>query len=197
MFSIQKEFEKRIENIQIMRNRLKFKSGSDDYPMYLVKEIFSYRYTMQEMWQCIMNYANQDFPSSAADAFDNLMKVFNKIKESIVNNVLDSRFENDPYEWVGGIHYIGFVELIDSCAKGKRQAREELEFSYLYYTLSDICTIYWAANCASGLSKLESVKLITGCIIEPMPLNDYKVITNGLGQLYISQYLEQHYTPLP
>ena len=197
MFNIQKEFEKRFENIQIMRNRLKYKSGSTDYAMYLVKEIFGYHYTMQEMWSCIMDYANQDLPSCAADAYDKLIEKFNETNKSIVGEFLDSKLINEPEEWVGAIHYSGFVELIDSCANGYRHAREELEFSYLYYTLSDLCTLYWAATCASGISKLDSIKMITGYKIEPMPLNDYKVLTNGLGQLYISQYLEQHYTPLP
>lgn len=118
MFNIQKEFEKRFENIQIMRNRLKYKSGNTDYAMYLVKEIFGYHYTMQEMWPCIMDYANQEFPSCAADAYDKLIEIFNETNKSIVGNVLDTKLKNSPNEWVGAIHYIGFVDLIDSCADG-------------------------------------------------------------------------------
>ena len=197
MFDIQRELDKRIENIILSRNRLKYKSQDSTYAVYLVDEIFKYRYTMHFMWDTVMSYANQDFPNCAADSYNELLEIFEKTYSEIVSPRLQSLYSNPEYEWVGAIHRDGFNELIVSCKHGNRRAREEIEFSYLYYTICDLCTLCWAAQCSSGLGKLDAIKMITGCIIQPMPLNEYKVLTNGLGELFVSRFLEQNYTPLP
>ncbi len=197
MIDILFEFEAKIEKLQICRNQMKYRQTGSEYGYYLVKEIFKSRYAMQIMWNKLMEYANEMYPSAYSEALTQLEKIYNQtVKEKVADN-LESWFESTPSEWVGAIHYEGFVRLIQDCKNGDRTAREEIEFSYLYYTLSDLCTRKWAAICASGIGKLEAVQSITGCRIEPIPLNDYKVLTNGLGQLYVSKFLEEHYTPFP
>lgn len=197
MISIQFEFEEKIEELQVWRNQLKFQQEGSDYGSFLVKEIFKSRYAMQIMWNKLMNYANQKYPLAYSDALFQIEKLFNDTISEDVNPDLQSWLDNQPFNWVGAIRYTGFISLIQDCKKGKRVAREEIEFSFLYYTLSDLCTRKWAAICASGLSKLDAVTSITGYRINPMPLDDYKVLTNGLGELYVSKFLEENYTPFP
>lgn len=197
MIDIQIEFESKIEDILAWRNQLKFRQENSKYGECLVKEIFRSRYSMQIMWNKLMDYANQQYPSAYSEALLKLNELFEETIRDVVNDNLQTWLDEKPLEWVGAIRYYGFIDLIENCKKGSRRAREEIEFSYLYYTLSDLCTRKWAAICASGLGKLDAVTSITGFRIAPMPLDDYKVLTNGLGELYVSKFLEEHYTPFP
>lgn len=197
MIDIQFEFEEKIEELQIWRNRLKYRLPDSDYGDFLVKEIFKSRYAMQIMWNKLMDYANEKYPSAYSEALEQLKAIYIRTVEEDVKGNLQLWLDSNPSEWVGAIHYEGFVDLIQACKNGDRKAREEIEFSYLYYTLSDLCTLKWAAICASGIGKIDAIKSITGYRIEPMPLDDYKVLTNGLGELYVSKFLEEYYTPFP
>ena len=80
---------------------------------------------------------------------------------------------------------------------GSKPAKEELEFSYLHYLISDKATLAWAAFCATGISPLKAITEVSGAIIQPMPLNDYNTLTVGLGQLYTTRFLQERYKPLP
>jgi hypothetical protein len=197
MFNIRKELDNKQEQIIVWRNEYKYKQEDSPYGIFLVKQIFSSHYAMQYMWPELMQYVDGNRFHNYPQAIDQLTNLYNTILKRSISPNIDSWIENNPDEWVGGIHYFGFIDYINKSQKGDRKSREELEFSFLYYTLSDLCTIEWAAVCATGVSRIDAVAYITGCQIYPMPLDDYKVITNGLGQLYISRYLEENYTPLP
>lgn len=197
MIDIRFEFEAKIEELLILRNQLKYRHEKSEYGSYLVKKIFTSRYAMQIIWDKLMEYVNLKHPLCYSDALIQLDNLYKLTISDIVSDKIDLWLETNPYEWVGAIQYIGFIDLIQECIKGNKKAREEIEFSYLYYTLCDLCTLKWAAICASGLSKYDAVTSITGFLIEKIPLDDYKVLSNGLGELYVSKFLEQFYTPLP
>ena len=67
--------------------------------------------------------------------------------------------------------------------QGNRQAKDEIEFSYHYYcSLADKATLLWSAVCASGVSKLDAIALVSGFQIQPMPLDDYATVSSSSGQ---------------
>lgn len=110
---------------------------------------------------------------------------------------METWIHNNPEEIVGAIHYSDFVPLIQRVQLGSKPAKEELEYSYLYYLLSDKCTLLWAAMCATGIAPLSAITKVTDAVIEPMPLNDYNTLTVGLGQLCVGKFLKDRYNPLP
>lgn len=182
-----------INNLCIWRNRY----SSNEYPQKVVLNIFYRRYTMSKMWNDLMNIVNQKSYNSFQEAAMTLEKLYSKTAITKVHPYLESWIKNNPDEIVGAIHYRDFIGLIQSVQMGSKPAKEELEFSYLHYLISDKATLVWAAFCATGIPPLKAITEVSGAIIQPMPLNDYNTLTVGLGQLYTTRFLQDRYTPLP
>lgn len=197
MINLHHELQFGIKNIMQWRNRYNYKEIGSVYASKLVTNIFYRRYTTNLIWQSIMQFANHEVKMSTQDAQMYLMNLYQSTAVHKVSPIIENWLENNPNIYVGGIHLGGFEKLIDDASRGDRTAIEELEFDYLYYLLSDMCCVYWASICSSGVSKIDAIAQMTGFIIQPMPLEDYDVIVNGLGQLLVAKYLEENYTPLP
>lgn len=180
-------------NLLKWRNRY----SSVEYPQKIVLNIFYRRYTMRTMWNEIMNIVNQRAYNSFQDAAMVLEKLYSSTATVKVAPYLESWIRNNPNEIVGAIHYKDFEGLIQRVQMGSKPAKEELEFSYLHYLISDKATLAWAAFCASGISPLKAITEVSGAIIQPMPLNDYNTLTVGLGQLYTTRFMQDRYNPLP
>lgn len=182
-----------INNLCTWRNRY----TSDEYPQKVVLNIFYRRYTMNKMWNDLMSIVKQKSYNSFQQAAMTLEKLYSETAVTKVQSYLNSWIENNPDEIVGAIHYRDFIGLIQRVQMGSKPAKEELEFSYLHYLISDKATLAWAAFCATGISPLEAITEVSGAIIKPMTLNDYNTLTVGLGQLYTTSFLQDRYNPLP
>lgn len=180
-------------NLLKWRNRY----SSVEYPQKIVLNIFYRRYTMRTMWNELMNIVNQRAYNSFQDAAMVLEKLYSSTATVKVAPYLESWIRNNPNEIVGAIHYKDFEGLIQRVQMGSKPAKEELEFSYLHYLISDKATLAWAAFCAIGISPLKAITEVSGAIIQPMPLNDYNTLTVGLGQLYTTRFMQDRYNPLP
>lgn len=182
-----------INNLCTWRNRY----TSTEYPQKVVLNIFYRRYTMNKMWNDLMNIIDKKSYNSFQEAAMTLEKLYSKTAVTKVQPYLESWIKNNPDEIVGAIHYRDFIGLIQRVQMGSKPAKEELEFSYLHYLISDKATLAWAAFCATGISPLKAITEVSGAIIQPMPLNDYNTLTVGLGQLYTTRFLQDRYNPLP
>ena len=180
-------------NLVKWRNRY----SDAEYPQKIVLNIFYRRYTMRTMWNELMNIVNQRAYNSFQDAAMDLEKLYSNTATVKVAPYLESWIRNNPNEIVGAIHYKDFEGLIQRVQMGSKPAKEELEFSYLHYLISDKATLAWAAFCAIGISPLKAITEVSGAIIQPMPLNDYNTLTVGLGQLYTTRFMQDRYNPLP
>ena len=180
-------------NLVKWRNRY----SDAEYPQKIVLNIFYRRYTMRTMWNELMNIVNQRAYNSFQDAAMVLEKLYSSTATVKVAPYLESWIRNNPNEIVGAIHYKDFEGLIQRVQMGSKPAKEELEFSYLHYLISDKATLAWAAFCAIGISPLKAITEVSGAIIQPMPLNDYNTLTVGLGQLYTTRFMQDRYNPLP
>jgi hypothetical protein len=74
---------------------------------------------------------------------------------------------------------------------------EEIEFTYLYYYLSNIATLIWAAFGRKGFSKIDAIAQVTGVVIEYGKSIEYSDILDVLGKLGVSQMMNKIYSPLP
>lgn len=180
-----------------MRN-WKNRYTADEFPYKVVLNIFYRRYTMMYMWPDIIAYAEgRKGRKNFQTAYCELEMLYSQTAMKKTRDVLDANLANKPTENVGGSTFAHYKNLIDKASKGDRKAKEEIEFSYFYYFLADKATLLWAAVCASGVDKVKAVQEVSGFVIEPMPLNDYATVSNGLGQLAASPFLQRNYTPLP
>lgn len=171
--------------------------SSSKYPRKVVLNIFYRRYTMSKMWKELMNIVNQKSYKSFQEAAMTLERLYSITARTKVAPYLETWIQKNPDEIVGAIHFRDFVGLIQRVQMGSKPAKEELEFSYLHYLISDKATLAWAAFCATGISPLKAITEVSDAIIQPMPLNDYNTLTVGLCQLYTTRFLQERYTPLP
>ena len=171
--------------------------STSEYPKKVVLNIFYRRYTMNMMWNELMNIIHQKRYSFFQEAALAIEKLYSETATKKVAPYLESWILKNPNEVVGGIHYGDFEGLIQRVQLGSKPAKEELEFAYLHYLISDKSTLAWAAFCAIGISPLKAITEISGAIIQPMPLNDYNTLTIGLGQLYTTRFMQDRYNPLP
>lgn len=197
MLNLHHELQFGLKNLQQWRNRYDYKSYDSVYPLKIVTNIFYRRYTTNLIWSEIMKFADQDIQMSVNEAQIFLINLYQKTAVHQVSPVIEKWLEDNPNEYVGGIHFNGFKKLIYDASHGDKKALEELEFDYLFYLLSDMSCIYWASLCSSGVSKIDAIAQLSGFLINPMPLDDYAVISNGLGQLLVGKFLEENYIPLP
>lgn len=180
-------------NLLTWRNRY----SSVEYPQKIVLNIFYRRYTMREMWNELMDIVNKKSYASFQEAAMALDMLYSNTAATRVKPYLELWLQNKPDEIVGAIHYRDFEGLIQRVQLGSKPAKEELEFSYLHYLISDKATLAWAAFCATGISPLEAITEVSDAIIQPMPLNDYNTLTVGLGQLYTTHFMQDRYNTLP
>ena len=126
-------------NLIKWRNRY----SPQEYPQKIVLNIFYRRYTMSRIWNRLMQMKNSEMDFE--DAYKKIEFLYSQTAVSQVAPLLETWIHNNPEEIVGAIHYSDFVPLIQRVQLGSKPAKEELEYSYLYYLLSDKCTLLWAA----------------------------------------------------
>ena len=177
-----------VKNLQQWKNRY----HADEYPDKVVLNIFYRRLTMKRIWPQILAYADRRHGTLPyAKALVELQKLYSD--EALrVNPILVDYLNTHPSEDMGGATF-DFYQQLAKQASYNSQAKHSLETSYLFYMMSDQATLVWAAIAASGVAKVKAVAEVTGCIIRPMPLNDYATVSQGIGQLAVSNYIEKRY----
>lgn len=194
MIDLTPAFKEGMNNLQKWRNRY----STEEYPYKVALNLFYRKYTMKLMWDEIMAFANQSKKqSNFQQALMTLELYYSRTATTRVMPILEERLARYPNENIGGSSYDHYLNLINQVRNGNNKAREEIEFSYLYFLLADKCTLYWAAVCSTGKDKISAIAAVTGFIISDMELNDYGIVSQELGQLYVSKYLQVNYTPLP
>lgn len=183
-------YKEGIDNLQ----RWKTRYDESEYYEKVVINIFYRRWAMKRMWPEIMLYADQ---RKGSKSYEQAMRELGSLYRDTtlaINPMVVEYLESHQSEDMGGASY-GYYKNMAVQASFLPQVAYSLEISYLFYLISDQLTLIWAAIAASGMDKLRAVTEITGCIIAPMPLNDYATVSQGLGQLMVSDYIQQHYRP--
>lgn len=194
MIDLSPLFPEATNNMRNWKNRY----SAQEFPYKVALNIFYRRYTMMYMWPEIMAYANgQKGRKDFQTAYRELEQLYAQTAMMKTRSILEANLANRPNEDVGGCTFAHYNELIDRSRRGDKAAKEEIEFSYFYYFLADKATLLWAAVCASGVDKVKAIQEVSGFIIEPMPLNDYATVSQGLGQLAAAPFMQRNYTPLP
>jgi len=176
-------------NLQTWRSRY----SKAEYPGKVVLNMFYRRYTMKYMWTDILAYADgRKGRKSFQDAYRDLEVLYSQTAVSKVQPILESKLKTNPTEDVGGSTFDHYDALAKRASMGEAQALNEIEFCYLYFFLADKATLIWAAIAASGVDKVRAIAEVSGAIIQPMPLNDYATVSQGLGQLAAAPCIQRN-----
>lgn len=173
------------------------------YPEKVALNIFYRRYTMEFMWSDIVSFVEKGKDISVYTSTVNgdetlkaIEDLYSRTATEKTRPILLSLLKDKPTNSVGGIKYEHYIDLIKRIRNGDENAKEDLEFSYLYYLLSDKATLIWTMLCATGFDKIQAINFMSGLSTMPQPVDDYMTINSAMGQLCATPYLNEHYVPL-
>ena len=101
----------------------------------------------------------------------------------------------DKNRQIGNTTYASFEKLIKASQQGDNFKIEELEYSYLYYLLTDESILYWSALGGTGISKNQALNELSGIRIDA-EIKSYSEIDKIVGSLFSAKFLSQNYTAL-
>lgn len=200
MINLESYYYEGITNLQNWSNHY----DSQGYSEKIAYDIFYRRYTIEFMWPTIVSLIEKGktidpftATTNGTESLETVEKIYNRTATEKTSLILDSLLKNSPADSVGGIKYEHYANLIKRIQNGDREAKEDLEFSYLYYLLSDKAILIWVSLCATGFNKTQAIAFLSGISVMPQPVDDYETISSAMGQLCAAPYLNKHYTPLP
>lgn len=200
MINLEYYYEEAINNLKTWIARY----DKNEYFEKVALNLFYRRYTMTFMWEDIEMYIKKgeslnmfsEGTNSSKDLSE-LENIYSKTASIKVHPILISLLDNEPFNFVGGIQYAPrYNQLVQQAQFGDLSAKEELEFSYLYYFLSDKATLVWASLCSSGYTKIQAINVLSGQINMEQPIEDYTTINSAMGQLCVTPFLHNNYKPL-
>lgn len=180
-----------LTNLRTWRNRY----SSQEYPHKVIINLMYRSYAVAFLWD---DFENGRFPRFT-DELEAFMYVSQKYQETCRNKVnanLMSWLERYPDKAIGNVTYSGYENLAKR-AENDRSAKEEVEFSYLFDYMTNICVQDYIALRLCGKSQVDAISNITRVIIEPLAQFDYGVAKQVFTQLYVNRYMAQNYNPLP
>lgn len=187
-------FNEGMNNLSTWRNRYSF----HDYPEKVLINVFYRKYSMLFMWDEIQKcFNNGQLWSDFNTGFQKLKQTYQQTAISKTQPVLLQFLTESPEKQIGSTSFSSYTEKIAGSRQGNNQDLEEIEYSYLYYLLTDECVLLWAAFGGTGIDQIKAIGQLSGLIIETPEINSYEQIEGILGRLCASAYLNKVYNPLP
>lgn len=186
--------EEGMNNLRTWRNRY----SKDEYPEKTVLNIFYRKYTIDFMFQEVLNCFD-----SEGKKWDDFNTGFKKLKvkygETAINKTQPVLLDllKDSQKMVGNTNYDDFTSLISKAKEGNNDKLEEIEYAYLYYLLTDESILLWGAFGGTGISKIDAIGKMSGLEIENTEITNYSQIEQILGHLCAAPYLKGNYKALP
>lgn len=188
-------FNEGLERLKTWRNRYE----KQEYPFKVVLNIFYRQYTMASIWNDQINSSFGKLSGAENDIFKSYQELEDEYSNAsqlfTIGNILTNLMNKK--EDVGGLNYGDNIPLIAKAQNGDNAVMEELEFTYLYYLLSNKTTLWWAAFGRKGFSKIDAIAQITSVVLEPKQDIVYENILAILGQFGCAEALHSMYSPLP
>jgi hypothetical protein len=153
---------------------------------------------MDYIWDSQINSSFSKFKNTDTD----LIRAFQKLELeysnasgqfTIGNTLVDLMNQQQD---VGGLNYKNNLPLISKSQGGDNKAIEEIEFTYLYYLMCNKAVLMWAAFGRKGFNQVDAIAQVTGAVVEYDKTIAYGHIISLLGQLGVSQSINNLYSPL-
>ena len=188
-------FNEGMNNLRTWRNRY----SKSEYPSKVVLNIFYRQYTMNSIWDSQIDASFSKLKGTEMDIIRAFQKLENEYSNASQYFTVGNRLTElmNKKESIGGLNYANNIPLITKAQSGDTSAMEELEFTYLYYLLSNKATLMWAAFGRKGFSKIDAIAQVTGAVIEYTQPITYSSILEILGKLGVAQSMNSLYSPLP
>ncbi len=191
MIELRPALNEALKNIRTWRN----KYPSDVYPHKIVLNMMYRAYSTRIVFEAFKNdeMAEQD---DFEDANMYVLHFYGETALTEVHPYLEGWMANNPNELVGPLCTARFEKLATK-AEVDKKSQEELEFSYIFELVNDMCVLYYIAFRLSGDSQVNAISKMTDVIIAPLPNMDYTICKQVFQQLLVARYMSENYRPLP
>lgn len=187
------QYNEALSNLLLWRNRY----DKTLYAEKVVQNIFYGNLTMEILCGNVSNYFDGQLEKmNFENSYKLIQNSFEKIAVEKSQNLLPIILKERANIPIGNIKYETFVPQINKASKGDNNEVEDLEFSYIYYYLSNITVKMWCTLGITGLNKIDAITNLSNAIIESDDITSYSEIENILGKLIVAPYLNSKYSPL-
>ncbi len=178
--------------IQLWRNRY----TKNEYPHKIVINMMYRAYTTRFVYQAFLSNGLPPF-DDFHEAASYVIGFYGQTAVTKVNANLLDWMRMNPNELVGTLTASSYENLADQ-AEYSPSKLEELEFSYIFNTMSDMCVLYYIAFRLCGDSQEEAIKKLTNYIVEIYEELTYEQLKTFFTQLqkFLPEYLGKHYHPI-
>lgn len=190
MIDLVNEYRDAVNNIIRWRSEPK-----EEYVDTIVKNMMYRAYSTKLVFDAYINNELPEF-SDFQEAAIYVRDFYVQVAIQSVHPNLLNWIKNNPNEEVGTIVASRYYRMAQN-ALSDPKAKEELEFSYIFELLNDMCAIYYIAFRLCGERQTSAISKMSGVIIAEMPEMSYIMTKQVLQQLLVAKYMNDHYHELP
>lgn len=197
MINLTPDFKEASKNINAWRQRYQpplFRH--QDYPHKIVVNMMYRAYTTRAVFEDFKNDILMDDFDDFVAAFGYVKQQYEeKAREEIHANLLNwMKFR--PNEQVGTLTTANY-ESLATRAESDKKALEELEFSYIFEMLCDMCVLYFIAFKLCGMSDEEAIEKLSNYQVELQQELDYTGLKVAFRQLplFLPKFVQDNYIP--
>lgn len=168
----------------------------EDYPHKIVVNMMYRAYTTRAVFEDYKKNLLVDDFDDFSQAYKYVMDMYQDkaIKEVHANLLNWLKFR--PNEQVGTLTFSNYERLATK-AEYDKSSLEEIEFSYIFETLSDICVLYFVAFKLCGSSDEETIFKLSNYQVEIEQELDYMGLKSSFRQLpeFLPRFMQDNYRP--
>jgi len=191
MLELRPALNEAVRNISNWRNKYPVKI----YPHKIVLNMMYRAYSTRMVYEA---FASDELPEfdSFTEAAEYVIGIYGETAAHEVHPYLEGWMENKPDEQVGTVCTANYERLATSAETDKKK-REELEFSYIFELLNDMCVLYFIAFRLAGESEVNAIAKMSDVVIEKLEHMDYAITKQVFQQLLVGRYMSINYRPMP
>ena len=176
-------YDARINLLRTWRARY----APSEYPRKTILNLLYETLTTEKMWSELLQYFNTMDYSGNRQAYQSFSEahefVFLRRRQVQVNDVrpiLDHQYNSRSQ--VGNLKIDGIRQRVTGAEKGDNKQVEELEFTYVYYTLAHEMIYAWAACGLLGLSCEEAYQEAADLMFEGIDYSSFVSVEAAFGK---------------
>ena len=177
MIDLRSSLQEAQRNISRWKNTYDY----DVYPHKIVLNMMYRAYSTRLVYQAFDNDEMPEF-DDFQEAVKYVIRFYGETAATEVHPYLEYWMSNHPTEEVGTISTARY-EALATKAETNKNFLEELEFSYIFELLNDMCVLYYIAFRLSGESQVDAIYM------------DYTVTKQVFQQLLVARFMQMNYRP--
>lgn len=191
MIDLRPALSEAYRNIQNWRG----KYSSAIYPHKIVLNMMYRAYSTRIVYNSFHNDEMVEFD----DFNESVNYVMHFYSDTALHEVvpkLEYWMKNSPNEEVGTLCTSKYEHLA-SKSETDKSSLEELEFSYAFELINDLCVLYYIAFRLTGISDVDAIAKMSDVMIESLGDMTYTITKQVFQQILVARFMQFNYHPLP